>query len=178
MCNWLYPELFVKETQQYWKEAFSLSNGNVDPEFLDDVKRFLGIIMLRRLKQSTAASLELPAKREVILHLPLTQEQKQIYLEVITGCIDYVEDSANDNSIPALQTPPPSPGSRGFTHSDFINQDARAKESGRSVANTLMELRKVSQLHSSSELIQNFCTNFRLVVYPSSTRGLYRKGGY
>jgi SWI/SNF-related matrix-associated actin-dependent regulator of chromatin subfamily A member 5 len=148
MCNWLYPELFVKETQQYWRDAFSLSDGTVDSTFLEDVREFLGVIMLRRLKQSTSAGLEIPAKKEVILHLPLTQEQKRLYLEVITGCVDFVEDSANDDSSYALQTPPASPGSEGFTRSHSTNQNARGKRSGLSVTNTLMELRKVGQPHS------------------------------
>lgn len=149
MVNWLYPDLFVKETQQYWKDAFSLSSGHVDPGFLNNAKEFLEVIMLRRLKDSTAAGLELPAKREVILQLPLTQEQKRLYLEVITGCVDTVEDSANNDSHHALQTPPQSPGTESFTQSHSTRHDVRFKGSRKSITNILMELRKVSQLPSA-----------------------------
>lgn len=155
MLSWLFPDVFVKETQQYWKEAFSLSSGNVDSEFLYNAKEFLEVIMLRRLKQSTAAGLELPPKREVILHLPLTQEQKRLYLEVITGCVDIVEDSAKDGSNHALQTPPASPGSENFTHSISTKHDVQVRGSLRSVTNKLMELRKVSQLHSAFQFIRS-----------------------
>ena len=171
MLSWLYPDVFVKETQQYWKEAFSLSRGNIDTEFLDNAKEFLEVIMLRRLKQSTAAGLELLPKREVILHLPLTQEQKRLYLEVITGCVDIVKDSTKNGGNHALQTPPSSPGSESFTHSDCAKQDAQVEGSARSITNTLMELRKVSQLHSNPTFIRSSHTEFKSGVHPSFTRG-------
>lgn len=173
MCHWLYPEIFVKETLQHWKEAFSLSNGSVDSTFLEDVRQFLGVIMLRRVKQSTSEGLELPEKNEIVLHLPLTQEQKHLYLETITGRSGHVEVSVNEDRSHALQTPPPSPGTESFTHSHFRTQDAHEKESGRSVTNTLMELRKVSHPHSSPRIIRYFCTNFRSGVRASFTCGPY-----
>jgi len=153
MCNWLYPEIFVKETLQHWKEAFSLSNGNIDSMFLENVRKFLEVIMLRRLKQSASAGLQLPAKKEITLQLPLTQEQKHLYLETITGCSGHVGVFANEDSSHALQTPPPSPGTESFTRSHSMIQDAHEQGSGRSVINMLMELRKVSNMHSSSEII-------------------------
>lgn len=144
MCHWLYPEIFIQETQQHWKEAFSLSSGNVDSTFLEDVKEFLGVIMLRRVKQSIPQGLGLPVKTEVVLHLPLTQEQKRLYLEVITGQSDFSKICTNEDSCHLLQTPPPSPGSEGFIHPHSMSQDIRENTSSRSVTNALMELRKVS----------------------------------
>lgn len=146
MCNWLYPEIFVKETQQHWKEAFSLSSGKVDSTFLENVRDFLRVIMLRRVKQSKSQGLGLPVKTEVVLHLPLTQEQKRLYLEVITGQSDFIKFCTNEDSSHLPQTPPPSPGSEDSIHSHSTNQDIREKASSRSVTNALMELRKVSPL--------------------------------
>lgn len=150
MCNFLYPEIFSKETLQHWKEAFSLSNGNIDSTFLDNVREFLKVIMLRRLKQSASAGLQLPTKKEITLQLPLAQEQKRLYIEIITGCSGHVGGSTNGDSSYALQTPPPSPGTECSTPSNFIAQDRHEKQSKRSVTNMLMDLRKVCYMHNSS----------------------------
>uniref|UniRef100_A0A093VG44 Lymphoid-specific helicase n=1 Tax=Talaromyces marneffei PM1 TaxID=1077442 RepID=A0A093VG44_TALMA len=143
LCQWLYPEIFVKETLQHWKEAFSLSDGSIDTLFLEDIREFLGVIMLRRLKQSTSAGQEIPAKKEIILHLPLTQEQKALYLDVITGRSDFVKASTYENGSYSMETPPPSPSSESFNQSQPTSQKISEKGSGRSVTNVLMELRKI-----------------------------------
>ncbi|KAL3709382.1 hypothetical protein TMatcc_003172 [Talaromyces marneffei ATCC 18224] len=143
LCQWLYPEIFVKETLQHWKEAFSLSDGSIDTLFLEDIREFLGVIMLRRLKQSTSAGQEIPAKKEIILHLPLTQEQKALYLDVITGRSDFVKASTYENGSYSMETPPPSPSNESFNQSQPTSQKISEKGSGRSVTNVLMELRKI-----------------------------------
>ncbi|ODM17879.1 hypothetical protein SI65_06667 [Aspergillus cristatus] len=50
--QWLYPEVFDKSTVGQFDEASSLNDGKFDAEFLGHCKRFLGLIMLRRIKQS------------------------------------------------------------------------------------------------------------------------------
>lgn len=147
MLHWLYPEVFVEETNHCFKEAFSLTDGIVDSAFLGYVRRFLETIMLRRTKESTAADLQLPEKEEVILYLPLTAIQKKLYLEVLTGGdehrnlnVDHIE-----NGMPV--TPPPSPGSgsgSGNYHQHPTSQ-VPTKSTKQSMTNVLMELRKVSQ---------------------------------
>ncbi|KAF7156832.1 hypothetical protein CNMCM6106_001503 [Aspergillus hiratsukae] len=48
--HWLYPEVFVQATEKLFQEAFSLSDGKFDPAFLECVKKFLALIMIRRTK--------------------------------------------------------------------------------------------------------------------------------
>lgn len=63
--QWLYPEVFDKSTVGQFDEASSLNDGKFDAEFLGHCKRFLGLIMLRRIKQSPGIGLDIPPKRDI-----------------------------------------------------------------------------------------------------------------
>ncbi|EED22982.1 nucleosome remodeling complex ATPase subunit (Snf2h), putative [Talaromyces stipitatus ATCC 10500] len=147
MLNWLYPELFVNETSECFRQAFSLTDGRVDPAFLHHVRRFLEVIMIRRVKESAQADLQLPEKKEVIMYLPLTEIQKHLYLDVLTGGVDH-GDSEDDHKreMLVLATPPSSPGTGNYnSHSTTLPVSNPTK--GRSVTNILMDLRKIC-IHS------------------------------
>lgn len=120
----------------------------MDSSFLQHVKAFLKVIMLRRKKESTAAGLEIPSKTEVVIHLPLTDIQKRLYLKVLTGVTGEMESSFDHPNSHVLETPPPTPGS-GNNFQIPSPSSLKAKPR-RSILNTLMELRKVSRFHTST----------------------------
>lgn len=53
-------------------EAFSLSDGKFNAEFLGHCKRFLGLIMLRKIKESPGIGLDIPLKREINSSVPVS----------------------------------------------------------------------------------------------------------
>jgi SNF2 family DNA or RNA helicase len=142
MLNWLYPGVFIPETLTSFEDAFSLTKGKVNTNFIQHVNDFLRIIMLRRMKESTTAGLALPPKKEVNIHLPLTSAQRSMYLEVLTG----MGGNHQESGMP--ETPPTSPGSENFPPSSFDGQ-IFGSDPQRTILNMLMELRKVSRLHLS-----------------------------
>jgi SWI/SNF-related matrix-associated actin-dependent regulator of chromatin subfamily A member 5 len=151
LLHWLYPEVFTKSTSDLFKDAFALGEGKVDPIFVQHVRRFLEVIMLRRVKDSPGIGLDLPAKTAITLYAPLTRLQRLLYRQVLMGVQD---DSPSQPSTPSKSA---------------VMQDARHKQLGsalggneagnnnflitttefngrnpRTVRNVLMELRKVS----------------------------------
>lgn len=111
--------------------------------------------MLRRTKEIAA---DLPPKKEVIIYLPLTKLQKNLYLEVLTGIVHGMESATNYSDSHLLQTPPSSPGGEDVLPSTCEPRAGLGNGTPQSVLNILMELRKVSQLHISPGAIC-FSTN-------------------
>lgn len=83
--RWLYPDIFDKSTVGPFEEAFSLSDGKFDSEFLKNCKRFLELTMLRRTKELPGIGLDIPPKTEVNLSVPLSDLQHSWYLKILTG---------------------------------------------------------------------------------------------
>ena len=75
----MYPEVFTEKTKGLFELAFNLSKGKANIRVLEDTRRLLEMIMLRRLKSSTEVNLDLPPKTEVLLYIPLTEKQKRCY---------------------------------------------------------------------------------------------------
>lgn len=84
LLHWLYPEVFVENTAQIFKSSFNISRGQVNTKFMDDSRRLLELIMLRRMKNSPGVDLGLPPKTEVLLFVPLTPMQKFWYTRLLT----------------------------------------------------------------------------------------------
>ncbi|OGM42102.1 putative nucleosome remodeling complex ATPase subunit (Snf2h) [Aspergillus bombycis] len=83
--HWLYPDVFVPSTSEPFEEAFSLGDGKFDPKFFEQIQRFLGLIMLRRVKESPDVGLSIPQKTETVLLVPLSEFQRSLYLRILTG---------------------------------------------------------------------------------------------
>ncbi|KAL6719221.1 hypothetical protein ACLMJK_003458 [Lecanora helva] len=84
LLHWLYPEIFTEKTADLFKESFNLTKGKVSTTVMDDARRLLEIIMLRRMKNSPGVELNLPPKTEVLLYVPLTPIQRFWYERLLT----------------------------------------------------------------------------------------------
>ncbi|KAH6614340.1 ISWI chromatin-remodeling complex ATPase ISW2 [Boeremia exigua] len=84
LLAWLYPEVFVENTQQLFKDSFDLTRGKVNKQTMDDARRLLELIMLRRMKDSPNVNLGLPPKEEILLYVPLTPMQRFWYTRLLT----------------------------------------------------------------------------------------------
>ncbi|KAL8932748.1 MAG: hypothetical protein Q9216_006698 [Gyalolechia sp. 2 TL-2023] len=84
LLHFLFPEVFTETTAENFKRAFDLTKGTVSTTFMDDARRLLEEIMLRRMKNSETVNLNLPPKTEVLLYTPLTPMQKFWYTRLLT----------------------------------------------------------------------------------------------
>lgn len=137
--HWLYPTIFEQSSSVLFKDAFSLSDGKVDRVFINNAKRFLELIMLRRVKDSDEIGIKLPEKTEIILSIPLADVQNQWYLRILTGCDQLLSTFSTE-----AQNPPT--GSSGHLEQTVgqLTMGTPQKNTYKIVQNMLMELRKVS----------------------------------
>ena len=84
LLHWLYPEVFTERTSELFKASFDLSRGKVNTEVLDNARRLLELIMLRRMKNSPGVDLNLPPKTDILLYVPLTPMQRFWYTRLLT----------------------------------------------------------------------------------------------
>lgn len=84
LLHWLYPEVFTERTSELFKSSFDLSKGKVDAMVMDNARRLLELIMLRRMKNSPGVDLNLPPKTDVLLYVPLTPMQRFWYERLLT----------------------------------------------------------------------------------------------
>lgn len=84
LLRWLYPEVFTERTAELFKESFNLTRGQVSTKVMDDARRLLELIMMRRMKTSPGVDLNLPPKTEVLLFVPLTPMQRFWYTRLLT----------------------------------------------------------------------------------------------
>ena len=72
---------------------------------MDDARRLLELIMLRRMKSSPSVNLNLPPKHEVLLFVPLTPMQRFWYTRLITrtdqGLLEELFQRAKEKEIKA-----------------------------------------------------------------------------
>ena len=107
LLHWLYPEVFTEKTADLFKESFNLTKGKVSTRVMDDARRLLEVIMLRRMKNSPGVNLNLPPKTEVLLYVPLTPMQRFWYMRLITradqGLLEELFKGADKKEARALQ---------------------------------------------------------------------------
>lgn len=84
LLHWLYPEVFTEKTAELFKTSFNLTKGQVSTQVMDDARRLLEVVMLRRMKNSPGVNLNLPPKTEVLLYVPLTPMQRFWYMRLLT----------------------------------------------------------------------------------------------
>lgn len=84
LLHWLLPDVFMENTADLFKSSFDLSRGQVDTSVMDNARRLLELLMLRRMKNSPGVNLNLPPKEEVLLYVPLTPLQRFWYLRLLT----------------------------------------------------------------------------------------------
>lgn len=107
LLHWLYPEVFTEKTAELFKSSFNLTKGQVSTKVMDDARRFLEIIMLRRMKNSPGVDLNLPPKTEVLLYIPLTPMQRFWYMRLLTradkGLLEELFQGAQQKEAVALE---------------------------------------------------------------------------
>lgn len=84
LLHWLYPEVFTDKTSELFRDAFDLTRGKISTSFMDNARRLLELIMLRRMKSSPSVNINLPPKTEVLLFVPLTPMQRFWYRRLLT----------------------------------------------------------------------------------------------
>lgn len=84
LLHWLYPEVFTDKTSDLFRSSFDLTKGKVSTSVMDNARRLLEIIMLRRMKNSPGVDLNLPPKTEVLLYVPLSPMQQFWYRRLLT----------------------------------------------------------------------------------------------
>lgn len=85
LLHWLYPDVFTKITSEIFKSSFDLSRGKISTTVMDDARRLLELIMLRRMKKSPGVELNLPPKTDILLFVPLTPLQRFWYTRLLTN---------------------------------------------------------------------------------------------
>ncbi|KAL8996856.1 MAG: hypothetical protein Q9169_003758 [Polycauliona sp. 2 TL-2023] len=107
LLHWLYPEVFTENTSVMFKEAFNLTKGQVSTAFMDDARRLLEMIMLRRMKDSASVNLNLLPKTEVLLYIPLTPMQRFWYQRLMTrvdqGLLEDLFKDAHQKEVVSLE---------------------------------------------------------------------------
>ncbi|KAH7130402.1 SNF2 family N-terminal domain-containing protein [Dendryphion nanum] len=88
LLAWLYPQVFIANTEALFKDSFDLTRGKYIEKTVDDARSLLELIMLRRMKDSPGVNLGLPPKEEVLLHVPLTPMQRFWYMRLLTRVDD------------------------------------------------------------------------------------------
>ncbi|KAL8782656.1 MAG: hypothetical protein Q9213_005195 [Squamulea squamosa] len=107
LLHWLYPEVFTENTSETFKEAFNLTKGQVSTTFMDDARRLLERIMLRRMKDSEGVDLNLPPKTDILLYIPLTPMQRFWYQRLMTradqGLLEELFQDAQQKEVACLE---------------------------------------------------------------------------
>ena len=97
--------MFTPSTQTLFKESFDLTAGKVNKQTMDDARRLLELVMLRRMKDSPGVNLGLPPKEEILLYVPLTPMQRFWYTRLLTRVDEGIlEDLFTDAQKKELQT--------------------------------------------------------------------------
>ncbi|KAK4989749.1 hypothetical protein LTR66_006989 [Elasticomyces elasticus] len=84
LLHWLFPDIFTIKTRDMFKDAFNLTKGKVSTSFMDDARRLLELVMMRRMKNSPTVDLGLPPKEEILIYVPLTPMQRFWYTRLLT----------------------------------------------------------------------------------------------
>lgn len=140
----MYPQIFDASSFTLFKDAFSLGEGKVDRDFLTEAKKFLQLVMLRRVKDSTEVGVKIPEKREISLSVPLSDLQQMWYLQILRGCEEWLIDNSSE-AFPETQFSLGDTVMDGGAHQLGGGSGSMRKGKLKFMRNVLMELRKVSK---------------------------------
>ena len=149
MLHWLYPEVFTTKTSQLFRSSFDLSKGQISIKVMDDARRLLELIMLRRMKNSPSVKLDLPPKKEVVLYVPLTPMQRFWYRRLLTrtdkGLLEEVFKGAKDKEAEVIK--------------EEVAEEQATKESlGQTAKNGVVHQKSKNMAHVKDDLSQtNSC---------------------
>ncbi|KAI9017750.1 SNF2 family N-terminal domain-containing protein [Gaertneriomyces semiglobifer] len=82
LFHWLFPEVFTETTVKKFHDSFDLTRGMYDLEMIDNCRKLLERVMLRRMKSDV--ELSIPPKEEMTIYVPLSPMQKFWYKRLLT----------------------------------------------------------------------------------------------
>ncbi|MCJ1472425.1 hypothetical protein MMC13_001073 [Lambiella insularis] len=130
LLHWLYPEVFTDNTSELFKNSFDLSHGKVSTNVMDDARRLLELIMLRRMKNSPGVDLNLPPKTDILLFVPLSPMQRFWYTRLLTradkGLLEDLFKSAMQKEAKALEEE--AKAEKSWEHTDIEELEKQEKE--------------------------------------------------
>lgn len=152
MLHYLAPDIF--SNPKPFEEGFDLVKGHIDAGILRKARKLLSIFMLRRLKENVAISL--PSRREITMLVPLTEQQKAFYRQLLCSLDASTLDAIMSSEGPAVDGAAGQQGSgsacadvkepEGAELEDEQKQQqgaAALDKSYRQMMNLLLSLRKV-----------------------------------
>lgn len=89
MLYYLAPEIFT--SSKPFEDGFDLVRGVIDAGILRRARKLLSIFMLRRVKDQV--DVRLPNRKELTILVPLTEEQKKLYRQLLCGLGQEVIDA-------------------------------------------------------------------------------------
>ena len=75
LFHFLYPDVFTDQTADRFKDAFNLTKGSYNTNFIESASALLSKVMLRRMK-TDMDEIKLPPKEELLVYVPLTPLQR------------------------------------------------------------------------------------------------------
>lgn len=173
LLRWLYPEVFTENTADLFKSSFNLTRGQVNIKVMDDARRLLELIMLRRMKNSPGVDLKLPPKTEVLLFVPLTPMQKFWYTRLLTrtdqGLLNELFQGAKEKEAIALEMEKKTTEVSDFSSPDGFKSShgevvgAGWQESEAIVAKTIQQERQDKGKNSAWKKLMNLLMQLRKV---------------
>jgi SWI/SNF-related matrix-associated actin-dependent regulator of chromatin subfamily A member 5 len=107
LLHWLYPEIFTDNTSDLFVKSFDLTRGTVSTTVMDNSRRLLELIMLRRMKHSPGVDLNLPPKTDILLFVPLTPMQRFWYTRLLNkadkGLLEELFSDAKEKEAKAIK---------------------------------------------------------------------------
>jgi len=134
MLYYLAPDVFT--SSKPFEDGFDLIKGIIDPTVLRRARKLLCVFMLRRVKDQV--DVQLPNRRELTILVPLTEEQKRLYKQLLCGL--------GEDVIEAVMTTRDEPNTAVVTDSD-------ANESNEQNHMDATEADKVEGIKEDSELV-------------------------
>ncbi|KAJ3172297.1 hypothetical protein HK101_011186 [Irineochytrium annulatum] len=158
LLYWLYPNVFTAQTADFFIHSFDLTKGTYNIGAMDNARKLLEKIMLRRVKAQI--ELNIPPREEITVYLPLTKMQKFWYKRLLTKMSDqaleeiFIDKPADGRGSVLSNKSDPSTGDEveldleagdSLTTADVMQHAMKNDKSGawRRLMNLMIQLRKV-----------------------------------
>lgn len=84
LLHFLYPMVFTPPTLRRFKDCFDMARGTYETSFLNEAKRLLDVVMLRRTKANMEKeSWNVPPREEITMWVPMSEAQRFWYYRLL-----------------------------------------------------------------------------------------------